>query len=200
MVFVDVIVPVPLPNLFTYFVEEEHVSDLAVGKRVVVKFGRSKHYTAIIHKIHATPPKEYQAKGVDFVLDDYPIVNEIQLKLWDWMADYYMCAPGDVMNAALPSGFKLVNETKVLLNSDENIDLSILDDKEYLIAEALQIQPILSLDDISNILGIKNIHKIIKSLYEKSVIVLEEEIKEKYKPKVRTFVAFNRKIIQIKNL
>ena len=58
MVFVDVIVPVPLPNLFTYFVEEEHVSDLAVGKRVVVKFGRSKHYTAIIHKIHSTPPKE----------------------------------------------------------------------------------------------------------------------------------------------
>jgi len=192
MVFVDVIVPVPLPNLFTYFVEEEHVLDLAVGKRVVVKFGRSKHYTAIIHEIHSTPPKEYQAKGIDFVLDDYPIVNEIQLKLWDWMADYYMCAPGDVMNAALPSGFKLVNETKVLLNSDENIDLSTLDDKEYLIAEALQIQPILSLDDISNILGIKNIHKIIKSLYEKSVIVLEEEIKEKYKPKVRTFVAFDK--------
>ncbi len=191
MVFIDVIVPVPLPNLFTYFVEEEYVSQLQIGKRVVVKFGRAKHYTAIIHSIHKNPPKEYQAKAIEFVLDDYPIVNEIQLKLWDWVSKYYMCGPGEVMHAALPSGFKLVNETKVLLNSDLEIDYSQLDDKEYLIAEALQIQPILSLDDISNILGIKSIHKIIKSLYEKGVIVLEEEVKEKYTPKIRTFVCVN---------
>ncbi len=188
MVFIDVIVPVPLPNLFTYFVEEEYVSQLEVGKRVVVRFGRAKHYTAIIHSIHNNPPKEYQAKGIEFVLDDFPIVDSIQLKLWDWISNYYMCGPGEVMNAALPSGFKLVNETKVLLNSEIEIDYSSLDDKEYLIAEALQIQPILSLDDISNILGIKSIHKTIKSLYEKGVIVLEEEVKEKYTPKIRTFV------------
>lgn len=191
MVFVDVIVPVPLPNLFTYFVEEEYVPQLEIGKRVVVKFGRAKHYTAIIYSIHRNSPKEYQAKGIEFVLDDSPIVDVIQLKLWDWISKYYMCGPGEVMNAALPSGFKLVNETKVLLNEDLEVDFSGLDDKEYLIAEALQIQPILSLDDISNILGIKSIHKIIKSLYEKGVIVLEEEVKEKYKPKIRTFVGIN---------
>lgn len=192
MTFIDVIVPVPLPNLFTYFVEEEHVAHLAIGKRVVVKFGRAKHYTAIIHSIHNNPPKEYEAKGIEFVLDDFPIVTEIQLKLWDWISTYYMCGPGEVMNAALPSGFKLVNETKVLLNENIQIDNAELNDKEYLIAEALQIQPILSLDDISNILGVKSIHKIIKSLYEKGVIVLEEEVKEKYTPKIRTFVCINR--------
>ena len=191
MVFVDVIIPVPLLNLFTYSVDEECVNDLSVGKRVVVRFGKSKHYTAIVHKIHSVSPKEYQPKPIEFVLDDFPIVNSTQLKLWDWISSYYMCGPGEVMNAALPSGFKLVNETKILLNESAEIDFDKLDDKEYLVAEALQIQPILSLDDISNILGVKNIHKIIKSLYEKSVIVLEEEIKEKYTPKIRTFVSVN---------
>ena len=191
MVFVDVIVPVPLPNLFTYFVEDKYASDVSVGKRVVVLFGKSKHCTAIVHSIHNRPPKEYKAKSIEFVLDDFPIVNSIQLKLWDWISSYYMCSPGEVMNAALPSGFKLVNETKVLLNKGFEVDFTQLDDNEYLIAEALQIQPILSLEDISNILGIKNIHKIIKSLYEKDVLVLEEEVKEKYTPKIKTFVCLN---------
>jgi primosomal protein N' (replication factor Y) len=191
MVFVDVIVPVPLPNLFTYFVEEECVLGLSIGKRVVVRFGRSKLYTAIIHSIHDKPPKEYKAKSIEFVLDDFPIVNSVQLKLWDWISSYYMCSHGEVMNAALPSGFKLVNETKVLLNKGFEVDFDQLDDAEYLIAEALQIQPILSLEEISKILGIKNIHKIVKSLYEKNVLVLEEEIKEKYSPKIKTFVCIN---------
>ncbi|MBI35886.1 MAG: primosomal protein N' [Flavobacteriales bacterium] len=192
MVFIDVIVPVPLPGLFTYFAEEEIVHQLGVGKRVVVKFGRGKLYTAIIHTIHNNPPKNYQAKAIDFVLDDFPIVDEVQLKMWEWISSYYMCSLGEVMGAALPSGFKLVNETKVLLNETQKTDLSNLNDKEYLVAEALQIQPVLSLDEISNILGIKSIHKIIKSLYEKNIIVLEDEIKEKYSPKIITFVDWNR--------
>ena len=191
MVFVDVIVPVPLPNLFTYLVDDEFVHHLEIGKRVVVKFGRSKLYTAIIHSIHNNPPTQYQARAIDFVLDDFPIVDEIQLKFWDWISSYYMCSPGEVMNAALPSGFKLVNETRVLLNDTHEVDFSSLNDKEFLIAEALQIQPILSLDEISSILGVKGIHKIIKSLYEKNIIVLEEEVQEKYKPKIKTFVDWN---------
>lgn len=191
MVFVDLIIPVPLPNLFTYFVQDHQVDEVEVGKRVVVKFGKSKFYTAIIRSIHKTPPKEYQAKAIEFVLDDFPIVTDIQLKLWDWMKVYYMCSPGEIMNAALPSGFKLVSETKVLLNDIEEPDLSKLSDHEYLVSEALQIQPILSLEDISNILGVKNIHGIIKSLLEKNVIVLEEEVKERYKPKVESFITID---------
>lgn len=191
MVFIDVIVPVPLSGLFTYFVEDKFVDHIEEGKRVVVKFGRNKLYTAIIHSIHTNPPKEYQAKAIDFVLDEFPIVDKIQLKLWDWISNYYMCNLGEVMNAALPSGFKLVNETKVVLNSDCNIDFSSLNDNDFLVAEALQIQPVLSLNDISNILGIKNVHKIIKRLYEKNIIFLEEEIKEKYRPRVKVFVEWN---------
>ena len=192
MVFVDVIVPVPLPSFFTYFVEDEFVSLIEIGKRVVVKFGRNKLYTAIIYSIHNNHPTDYKAKGIEFVLDDTPIVDVVQLKFWNWISSYYMCSIGEVMNAALPSGFKLVNETKLLLNDTHQIDFSILTDKEFLIAEALQIQPVLSLNEISNILGIKSVHHIIKSLYEKNIIVLEEEVKEKYKPKISVFVDLNR--------
>lgn len=171
MVFVDLIVPVPLPNLFTYFVNDDQVDQIEIGKRVVVKFGRSKLYTAIIRNVHSTPPVEYQAKAIEFILDDYPIVTLNQLKIWDWMKVYYMCGPGEIMNAALPSGFKLVSETKVLLNDLVVPDLTGLSDQEYLVAEALQIQPILSLEDISSILGVKNIHGVIKDLLEKDIIV-----------------------------
>lgn len=188
MVFVDLIVPVPLPNLFTYLVKEDQIDQVEIGKRVVVKFGRSKLYTALIRKVHSKPPVEYQAKAIEFVLDDYPIVTLNQLKVWDWMKVYYMCAPGEIMNAALPSGFKLVSETKILLNDLLTPDLTGLSDQEYLVTEALQIQPILSLDDISNILGVKNIHGVIKNLLEKDIIVLEEEVKERFKPKIETFV------------
>jgi len=191
MVFVNLIIPVPLPNLFTYFVQEDQEDQIEIGKRVVVKFGASKYYTAIIREIHSIPPVEYQAKAIDFVLDDFPIVTITQLKIWDWMKTYYMCSPGEIMNAALPSGFKLVSETKVLLNDLEEPDLSKLTDKEYLVSEALQIQPILSLDDISNILGVKNIHGVVKSLLEKNVIILEEEVKERYKPKFESFISID---------
>lgn len=191
MVFVDLIIPVPVPNLFTYLVPEEEESSVEVGKRVVARFGRSKLYTAVIHTIHSNPPTEYQAKSIEFVLDDFPIVTHQQLKLWDWMRSYYMCAPGEIMNAALPSGFKLISETRVVLNEDYRELVAELTDNEYLVAEALQIQPVLSLEEISNVLGVKNIHPTIKSLLEKEIIVLEEEVKEKYRPKVDTFVRIN---------
>ena len=85
MVFVDVIVPVPLPSFFTYFVEDEFVSLIEIGKRVVVKFGRNKLYTAIIYSIHNNHPTDYKAKGIEFVLDDTPIVDVVQLKFWNWI-------------------------------------------------------------------------------------------------------------------
>ena len=90
MVFIDVIVPVPLSTLFTYLVEDEFIKDVEVGKRVVVKFGRNKLYTAIIHSIHTNPPRGYQAKAINFVLDEFPIVDVVQLKFWDWISNYYV--------------------------------------------------------------------------------------------------------------
>ena len=190
MNFVDVIVPLSVPNLFTYSVPQELDNEIAVGKRVVVQFGKSRYYTAIIRSIHTQQPKNYQAKPVQTVLDQVPVINENQLKLWEWMASYYQCHIGEVMNSALPSAYKLVSETRVLL-SKTPVDYTILNDNEYLIVEALELQQVLSMAEISDILGIKSVHGYLKSLLDKGFVQLEEEVKEKYKPLFKTYLSLH---------
>src|SRR5690606_194834 len=105
----------------------------AIGKRAVVQFGRSKIYTAIIAGISKQPPVGYEAKYLIDIIDEAPVVNEKQLKLWDWIADYYLCYSGDVMAAALPAALKLASETRIVLNHNEAYDKADLSDKEYVL-------------------------------------------------------------------
>lgn len=188
--FVDVILPLSIPYLYTYRVPRDIENEVEMGQRVVVQFGKGrKLYSAIIKNIHETPPKVYEAKYIDALLDSAPIVNQQQLKHWDWLSQYYICNLGDIFNAALPGALKLASETKILLNTAyEGDELSELSDQEYLIFEALEVRNILSLSEISEILNIKNTHKIVKSLIDKRVVFVEEEIKQKFKPKVVQFV------------
>ena len=109
--YVDVLLPLPVPGTFTYTVPEELMHEIEPGKRAVVQFGRRKVYTALLRRLHKDKPRQYTAKPLLSVLDAFPIVNEIQFSLWDWIAEYYMCFPGEVMNAALPSGLKLASES-----------------------------------------------------------------------------------------
>src|SRR5205814_4501575 len=113
-IFVDVLLPLAVTNLFTYRVPAVFANEIAVGKRVIVPFGRQKIYSALIRKIHQVCPDPIQLKEIQSVLDDYPVVNERQFKLWEWIAMYYMCTPGEVMNAALPASLKLQSETLVM--------------------------------------------------------------------------------------
>ena len=186
--FVDLVLPLPIPNLYTYRVPKEWNEELAVSKRVIVQFGKgTKMYTAIILKVHEKAP-EYEAKYIESILDEAPIVNEYQLKLWKWIESYYMATPGDVMNAALPSSLKLASETKILLHAEYRDVMEDLSDNEYLIVEALEVRHELNLAEIAEILGIKNIHSYIKRLIEKKAIVVEEELKRRYKPKMESYV------------
>ena len=200
--FIDVILPLSLPNLFTYRLPEELNDAIQIGQRAVVPFGRGgKLYSALVKNIHNSPPTEYQAKYVESLLDDAPIVNKKQLKHWDWIADYYIANPGDVFNAALPGALKLASETKILLNADfDKENISQLNDNEYLIFEALEVRNILSLQEISEILNIKNVHKVVKALIEKRAIVVEEDLKRKYKPKLIPFVKLTEFANDEKNL
>ena len=188
--FVDVILPLALPNLYTYRVPYEWNDAVAIGKRVVVQFGKNKLYTVLVRNIHSAVPG-YETKYIVNILDDAPIVNIKQFELWEWMAEYYMCAKGDVMNAALPGGLKLNSETKIILNSEYNSNKEIiksLTDKEYLVIEALENTNVLSISEVQQIIDQKQVYPIIKSLIEKKLIVAEEEIKEKYKPKIEDFI------------
>ncbi|SHJ08937.1 replication restart helicase PriA [Algibacter luteus] len=186
--FIDVIIPVPLQKLFTYKISAAEAQFLKVGMRVAVPFGKSKIYTGIVYHIHNNAPVAYEAKDIQQILDDSPIVNDIQLQLWNWMASYYMCTLGDVMRAALPSAFILESETVITLNTVKTFDESILKDDEFLVFEALHHQSTLKIHDISNILDKKNVLPVIKRLIEKDAIIVEEEVYEKYIPKLVRYV------------
>lgn len=189
------VLPLSIPNTYTYRLPYELNDYIKTGVRVIVPFGRKKLYTAIVAKIHQDVPKNYQVKYVESILDDEPIIIANQFKLWKWISEYYMANLGDVMSAALPSNFKLGSETKVCIHPDFDKDYDKLADKEYLIVEALELQEELTLKEVSEILEIKTIQPIIKKLIEKRAVIVTEELKSKYRPKYKSFVQIHDNIV-----
>lgn len=186
--FINVILPIPLEKLFTYKITPEQAEFLLPGMRVAVPFGKSKIYTALVHHLHSIAPEVYEAKEIHQVLDENPIVNEMQLKHWQWIADYYMCTVGEVFRSALPSAFLLESETLILKNEKAEIDEGSLKDDEFLIFEALQHQSILKVHEVAAIVDRKNVLPVLNRLIEKNVILLKEEMYEQYKPKLVRYV------------
>jgi len=185
--FIDVILPIPIQKTYTYSVTEEEAGFLQKGMRVAVSFGKSKMYAALVLNIHQTKPELYEAKEIHQILDETPLVNELQLKHWQWISSYYMCSLGDVYRAALPSAFLLESETIINKNEDFTDD-AILADDEYLIFEALQHQSQLTIHQVVAILGKKKVMPIVNSLIKKEAIIIKEEIYEQYKPKLVKYV------------
>ncbi|MGV3632369.1 MAG: replication restart helicase PriA [Bacteroidota bacterium] len=188
--FVDVIVPLAVKNEFSYRVPFEMNDFIQAGMRVVVPFGKAKLYTAIVTKVHEQAPANYQAKYIEYLLDEYPIVTGKQYRFWKWISSYYMAPIGDVMNAALPSNFKLASETKVAIHPDFDGDATALNDRHFQVVEALEVREILDLKEISDILGIKTIQPLIKELIDRNVIISQEELSYKYVAKTGIFYRF----------
>ena len=186
--FVDIILPISLSNEFTYRVPFEMNESVQLFTRVIVPFGKGKFYTGIVTKIHQNVPTLYQAKYIEHVLDDAPLISLKHYQFWNWIAQYYMAPIGDVMNAALPANFKLASETKVVLHPDFDEQNTPLDDREFLIIEALSMQETLDLKEISEIAGIKTIQPIIKRLIEKRAVLTQEELNNKFTAKTALFV------------
>jgi primosomal protein N' (replication factor Y) len=186
--FINVILPIPLEKLFTYSVSDAEASFLKPGMRVAVPFGKSKIYSALVHEVHQTPPTIYEAKEIDQILDEKPLVTEIQIKHWFWIAEYYMCSIGEVFRTAVPSAFLLESETLILRNTKSKFDETQLLDDEFLVFEALQHQSILRVQEISAIIDKKNILPLLNRLLDKNIIILKEEVHEQYKPKLLRYV------------
>ncbi len=186
--FINVILPIPLEKLFTYSVSKTEFEYLQIGMRVAVPFGKSKIYTALVYEIHSTPPDVYEAKEIHKILDEHPIVNQLQLQHWRWIADYYMCTIGEVFRSALPSAFLLESETLILRNERGEVAEKDLKDDEFLVFEALQHQSMLKVHEVSAIVDRKNVLPILNRLLAKNVILLKDEIYEQYKPKLVRYV------------
>ncbi len=191
--FVEVILPLSISKTYTYRVPFAFSEHIAIGKRVIVQFGKSRIYTGIINAISDQPPSLYEAKYVIDILDDEPIIHERQFQLWNWVASYYMCTPGEVMNSALPASLKLASETKVLLQQAAEYLKSELTDKEFLIVEALETEPELRISDISKLLGQKTVFPILKELLKKGIIHISEEVATRYKPRTRAFLSLKQR-------
>jgi primosomal protein N' (replication factor Y) len=185
---IDVILPIPLKQTFTYEVNKDEARFLKPGMRVAVPFGKAKIYTGIVLNIHQQTPQGYEIKSIDQILDEFPLINEFQIQHWQWMASYYLCTLGEVLKAAIPNGFLLESETIITLNTNATIAVSELNDLEFLVLEALQSQPSLHINDIRSILDRKNVMGVLTNLIEKKHIVVQEEVHEKYRPKIKRFI------------
>ncbi|MCL2040609.1 MAG: primosomal protein N' [Bacteroidales bacterium] len=192
--FADILLPLKLEGVFTYRVPYEWNDAVCAGQRVAVQFGKNRLYSGLVRRVHQQVPVwAREVKYLLSILDEQPIVNEKQFLLWEWIARYYVCSVGEVMNAAMPSALKLTSETKIVLNPLFNGDFQALNEKEYLIAEALQIQPVLTLSDASKIVDQLKILPLIKTLIEKGVILPEEELQERFTPKKELFIRLSEK-------
>jgi primosomal protein N' (replication factor Y) len=189
--FVEVILPLSLSKNYMYRVPFEFNDQVQIGKRVIVQFGKNKIYTALIKVIRNTAPELYEAKYILDVIDEYPVVTSNQFKFWDWMTRYYMCNEGELMSAALPTGLKLASETIIMLREEEPADAPALTEKESTVIDFLRKQGKLSIGDISKILGQKTVFPLIKSLLNKDVVYVAEEVVEKYKPLLKSFISLN---------
>ena len=138
--YVDVILPLPLANYYTYSLPDEMAEKVKIGCRVVVSFGRKKFYTAIVANVHFSAPEAYETKDITELLDAEPILLPIQFRFWSWLSEYYLCTNGDVYKAALPSGLKLESETIVVYNPDFEANAP-LPEKEQLILDLLSKEP-----------------------------------------------------------
>ena len=173
---------------FTYRVPQELEGRVAFGMRVIVPFGRSKLYSGLVVRVHTEAPQEWATKYIVDVMDERPVVSERQFRLWQWMADYYLCTLGEVMAAALPSALKLASETKIKLHPDFSGDVTVLNPFELRIAEALTHREEMTVAEVAKAAQVQKILPVIKSMVEKRVIITDEEIRNPYKPKRETVV------------
>ena len=190
---VEVLLPLPLEATFTYRIPPETGARVDVGYRVIVPFGRKKFYTGIVTGLPSKAPEGMELKDVAMVLDNHPVVRHPQLKLWKWIADYYLCAEGDVLKAALPAGMKIESETFVEFNPDmPPTDMPDFTEVEAEIVQLLQHENKgLSVNTITSRLeGRRGVTTSIHRLIESGVLIISEKLVERYRVKHEAFVGF----------
>ncbi len=187
--FADILLPLPVQGYFTYRVPQELNDEILVGQRAVVQFGSRKIYAGLIRRIHEQPPKEFTAKYLVSLLDQFPVVKENQFEFWEWLAHYYCCTQGEVMAAALPPAMKLSGETKMVLNPDALLENNhAINEKEANILSALENRKELNLSEAATIASLAKVLPVVKGLVEKGLIHLVDSLDDTYKPKIETIV------------
>lgn len=182
--YAEILLPLPLDTSFTYRIPPEIEPDVAIGHRVIVPFGTKRFYTGIVESIVTKAPEGFEVKDIALALDSKPIVRHPQLKLWHWIADYYLCSAGDVYKAAVPSGLKIESETFVEINPDyEPIDSEVpLSEREAIVTQLLDHEGAMTVGNIATKTGLKNIQSVVNALIDKGRVIVSEKLVERYCP------------------
>lgn len=190
--YVDVLLPLHLPGTYTYRVPQEYNGQVMAGARVVVQFGAksARMYSAVVRRIHQEAPM-HKSKYIVAVLDTEPVVTEQQMEFWEWMARYYMCSPGDVMAVALPSGLKLASESAVAIHPDFSGELSSLTKYERMVVDLLSEHPVMRVLDISRAIGLQKIMPLIRSMIEREIVMMDEELRQRFVPKKAPYISLS---------
>ena len=179
--FVDVILPLPIPKLFTYLVNEDEYDFIQPGIRIVVPFGNTKKYAALRHRTHQnTPP--YESKSIEYIIDEKPVVSSRQLELWEWISHYYMSPLGSVFRTAVPSILLLESETELHFHNTPSDGIKLSTGAAQLL-NALEKYGKLNLSDVVKFELSKSPYKIAQELFNHNLIHVREEVYTKFKPK-----------------
>jgi len=182
MVFAEVLLPVPIQGTFTYKVPDGMIDSVKVGHRVIVPFGRKKFYTGIVTMVTPIAPEGYEVKEIAITMDTSPVIRHPQLKFWQWIADYYLCTPGEVFKAAVPAGLKIESETFISVVPDfEEDPTNRLTEREVVVMETLLTSDKkTSVEVLKKKTGFSNISSIVNSLLEKEAVAISENLVERY--------------------
>ncbi len=198
-IYADIILPLAAAGMYTYRVPQSMRENIIPGMRVIVPFGSKKFYSGIVRKLHQSPPDGFKIRDIESLLDPFPIVNPYQLEFWEWISEYYLCTPGEVMKAALPSGLKPESTTKFYLVKIPEKDM-LLSDEENKILSVLSGEKGTSLKDLQVHTNIKHPGKWVNLLIQKGLVSSEEQVSEKYQPKTEMYISLNQEFSNEKKM
>jgi primosomal protein N' (replication factor Y) len=198
--FAEVIIPLALPKNYTWSVPFEMQDRIKPGIRVEVILGKHKKYAGIVKRLFTEAPTGFSPKPLMNILDADPLINPQQIALWDWIAKYYLCSEGEVMQAAVPANLKLSSESILIWNEELDESYSDLNDEEFIIAEALELKKELRLSEVQQLLDSSKVYPIIKKLIDRRICYVWEELIEKYQEKKQTYILLHPNYASEENL
>ena len=185
--FVDIILPLAVPGLFTYGLPND-IGNIAPGMRVAVPFGRGrKLYSGLVRRVHDQHPGHRNVRAILSVLDQEPVVTTWQLDLWERIAEHYLCTLGEVMIAALPAQLALSSETR-LIAAPKALQHTVTKGRASILLQALMAREVITLAEAGDLMGLKDPMPAIKGLMEQGAVMLEEQLRDTWKPRMVTYV------------
>lgn len=186
--FAEVILPLGISGTLTYRVPAAWNDLVVTGQRVVVRLRDRKLFTGIVARLHNQAPSGYEAKYIEDLLDEHPVVLPVHLEFWEWMASYYCAGIGEVMTAALPPALKLTSETKVAIEEGADLLGAEIGDRERMLLEVLASKGSMSIGDLQKVMGYTGLQRTLNALVKKGVVYTAETLRERFKPKTADFV------------